>query len=179
MSNLFVVIIVVVAILAVLGALAPKAKGGRKATTFPYRRQKSLFSPAERSFLGVLDREVAGRYRVFGKVRLADVLVVNSGLSASERSSAFNRISKKHLDFVLCSPSDLSIVALIELDDKSHQRSDRQERDGFLAAACSAAGFELIRFPVKAAYTAAEVSEALGRLERPSAGELQPVTFRP
>jgi len=169
---ILITVIVVVIVLVVIGALAPKSKARQKATSFPYRKRKTLFTAAERSFLGVLDREVAGRYRVFGKVRLGDVLAVNSGLGASERSSASNRINQKHVDFVLCDPFDLAVLAVIELDDQSHQRADRQERDGFLAAACQAAGLPLIRIPVKAGYTSAEVSAVLGSLGRPSVGEL-------
>ena len=46
-------------------------------------------------------------------------------MSPSERQAAFNRISSKVLDFVLCDPNNLAIIAAIELDDSSHKRNDR------------------------------------------------------
>jgi len=37
---------------------------------YKYRQRGPLFTAAERSFLGILDKAVYGRYRVFGKVRV-------------------------------------------------------------------------------------------------------------
>lgn len=165
MSNLLIIAVVVIAILFVVAALGGNTKVRQGAVTYPYRKRGPLFTSAERSFLGLLDREAASRYRVFGKVGLADILEVTSGLSNSERTAAFNRISKKHIDFVLCNPADLSIAGLIELDDKSHQRADRRSRDDFLHAACDAAGVRLIRVPVKAAYTVDDVRQILRGIE--------------
>jgi hypothetical protein len=39
---------------------------------------------------------------VFGKVRVADVVETASGLRWSDRLRAFNRISAKHFDFLVC-----------------------------------------------------------------------------
>lgn len=170
MARLLFILLVMVVLAVLLGRFVGRARPGvatPSRLTFPYRRRKALFSAAERSFLGVLDREVEGRYRVFGKVRLYDVLDVIGAVSSSERKAAFNRVVQKHVDFVLCRPDDLSIVAAIELDDGSHERAGRQERDLFVDAACRAAGLPLLRFPVKASYTAAEVRAALAVLEEP------------
>jgi len=109
-----------------------------------YRRCGSLFSPAERSFLGVLEQAVGNQYKVFGKVRLADILQPRYGLARSQWRKAFNRISSKHLDFVLCKRDDLSIVCALELNDKSHQQIERQNRDQFLKQACDTAHVPLL-----------------------------------
>lgn len=50
---------------------------------FPYQKEPALFTAAERSFLGVLEQAVEGRFRVFGKVRVADVITVKTGLTRS------------------------------------------------------------------------------------------------
>src|SRR5690242_3951167 len=81
-----------------------------------YVKQCHLFSPAERSFLSVLEEAVSDHYRVFGKVRVADVLEVKSGIDKRERRAALNRIISKHFDYVLCRKDDLSFVCAIELD---------------------------------------------------------------
>ena len=104
-----------------------------------------LFSPAERSFLGVLEQAVADEYRVFGKVRVGDVIEPRRGMDRSKHQTAFNRINAKHFDFVLCAPGDLSVVCAVELDDVSHQQSRRRDRDGFLAAACESAALPLLQ----------------------------------
>lgn len=128
---------------------------------FPYQAIPSLFTPAERSFLGVLDQSLGPQYRVFGKVRVADVMEVTKGTSRSERQKAFNRIQSKHFDFVICRASDTSIVLLIELDDKSHNNPKRMKRDEFLERATEAAGIPLLRIPCRRSYSIPEVSSLI------------------
>ena len=91
------------------------------------------------------------------QVRLADVIKVKKGLDNSIRSSAFNRIKAKHLDFVACDPSDMSVKFAIELDDSSHKQAKRMERDAFLNDAMQSAGIPLHRFAVKREYDQQEV----------------------
>ena len=68
-------------------------------------RQKEFLSPAERSFLDVLSQAAGDEWRVFAKVRIADVLTPAKGMSRSRWQSAFNAISAKHFDFLLCDPA--------------------------------------------------------------------------
>jgi hypothetical protein len=49
----------------------------------------------------------------------------------------------------------------IELDDKSHQRDDRKERDQFIDQVFKAAGIPLLRVPVKHTYSLQEVQSIL------------------
>jgi very-short-patch-repair endonuclease len=124
---------------------------------FPFQKEPVLFTPAERSFLGVLDTALGNQFRVFGKVRLADVIKVKPGLSGSARQQAFNRIQSKHLDFVVCDPKDLSVQFVVELDDSSHQQSGRQARDEFLDKALAAAGVPVFHFQVKRTYSIQDI----------------------
>jgi hypothetical protein len=89
-SSLIVLIVVVVLISIVASALQVKGSGK---VCFSYHLAKALFSTAERSFLSVLDQAVGKDYRVFCKVRLADVALVNSGLGKSARQGALNKIA--------------------------------------------------------------------------------------
>jgi DNA-directed RNA polymerase subunit RPC12/RpoP len=146
--------IIVVLFIALLGK--SKKRTGRDG--FPYQAAGTLFTPAERSFLGVLDKVVAGRARVFGKVRVGDVLIPKRGLQRGPATVARNKIDRKHFDYVLCSPDDLSVICVVELDDKSHQSKSRIARDGFLIEACKAAGIPMIQVPAKAGYTMSAIS---------------------
>jgi len=158
MKFLFVVL-VVVAVLAVVAALylikARQMKAASKAGIYYLR--KSLLSPAERSFLGVLDPLVPDGVRVFGKVRLEDIVGVKSGLERGERQAARNRISRKHVDFLLVRASDLAPLAGIELDDSSHQENERQERDVFVDSVFESAGLPLLHVTARKAYSPAEL----------------------
>lgn len=130
---------------------------GGASQELPYQKQPALFTPAERSFFGVLTQAVGKDFQVFGKVRVADVLAVRGGLDNQARTRAFNQISAKHFDFVLCAPGDLSVLCAIELNDGSHQRNDRKDRDTFLLNACNVAGLPLINFEARRAYVATEI----------------------
>lgn len=153
-------VVVAVLVLTVLSTLMRRG-GGKAVIGYPYGPQRALFTPAERSFLGVLEQATGESQRVFGKIRLADVIKVNAGLTRSARQTAFNRISGKHLDFVLCDPTDLKVVAAIELDDKSHDAPRRQQRDSFVDAALGAAGIPMHHFSAKRSYSVREVRAIL------------------
>ena len=127
-------IVVVVVLLAIVKSL-PKGKG----QDLPYEKQNYLFTPAERSFLGVLEQAVGDQFRIMGKVRLMDIVKVKGGLDGKAKQTAKNKIQSKHVDFVACDPNDLSVQFVVELDDKSHEREDRQERDALVDGVMNAA----------------------------------------
>ena len=145
----------------ILLALAFLSKNKRPPSlgTLPYKMKDTLYSPAERSFLGVLDQAIGNDYRIFGHVRIADFIKVKKGLSNSERTTAQNKINSKHVDFLLCSKDDLSVKAAIELDDKSHNKKQRVNRDEFLKNVCIAADLPVIRFTAQATYNITEVKK--------------------
>lgn len=147
--------------LVVLVILAGLAKQGRSAGEFSYEKIEPLFSPAERSFFGVLSQAVRDNAVVFGKVRVADVLRPSKGLGRSNWQKAFNRISSKHFDYVICHPDTLSVLAVVELDDKSHSNNKRMERDRFLDSVCLGAGLPLHRFKAAANYSMSDVRDVL------------------
>ncbi len=138
---------------------AQDSRGGN----FPYKKQDSLFSAAEREFMAVLEQALGPQCRVFGKVRLADIIQVASGVSGPIYQKAFNQIRSKHVDFVVCDPATMTIQFVAELDDSSHQRPDRQRRDAFLDQALEAAGVLIYHFPVRKAYSVTEIREILSK----------------
>lgn len=158
MSWLWLIVFVIV-VLVVVAGLKVKAGAGGGTIGIPYRPAKNLFSAAERSFLGVLDQAVGSDHRVFGKVRVADIASVKSGLTHSARQGALNRIASKHFDFIVCRASDLSVVCAVELNDKSHASKRAQARDEFLAKVCQAIDLPLLTVPAKLSYAARELRE--------------------
>ena len=126
-----------------------------------YQRRGELFTPAERVFYEHLAEAVGDRYQIFGKVRLADVIEPEEGLDKSDRQGALNRISSKHIDYVLVLPGSAAIVCAIELDDASHQRRERIERDEFVDGALAYAGVPLVRFEVQPMYAVDEIRDSV------------------
>ena len=153
--------IILVVLVVLIGVLVLAQNNKPSIDSLPYQKKAYLFSPAERSFYGVLRQAAGDTAVVFGKVRVSDVVMPREGLARSDWQSAFNRISSKHFDFVLCNPDDLSVIAAIELDDASHNSRKRIERDNFLEGACNATGLKLHRFKAKKAYQLSNIREIL------------------
>jgi hypothetical protein len=106
----------------------------------------SLLTPAERKFLNYLEHLIVSELRLDTKVRLADLVQVRARLGQQQRR-AFGQIAQKHIDFCLSHRKNGQIIAAIELDDRSHQRPDRQHRDRLINAVCQQAEIPLLRFP--------------------------------
>jgi hypothetical protein len=161
--------LVLVAVLFGLGLLARAIKARLKPSQqeSSYALNASLVTPAERSFLGSLDAVLSPEIRVFAKVRLADIFSVKGTRDRAAWKSAFNRIQSKHVDFILCRADDLSILLAIELDDKSHGRSDRQARDVFLDGVFATSPIRLIRVEAKRTYNIPDLSQTLSDAMRP------------
>ena len=87
---------------------------------FTYQLREALFTPSEIKFYRELEQAIGEQFIVFGKVRVADIITPEKSLSKSNWRTAFNKISAKHFDFVLCDKNTLRVGAVIELDDKSH-----------------------------------------------------------
>jgi hypothetical protein len=62
---------------------AKRQEPAREPDNYTYTFKSDLFSEAERSFLGVLELAIAENLRVFGKVRVGDLLQPN--VPASDR----------------------------------------------------------------------------------------------
>lgn len=82
---------------------------------------------------------------ILAKIRLNDLVNVKKDLEKSEYTKYLNKIQKKHIDFALCNPNNLEIIALVELDDDTHEKDDRKRRDEFINDLCKSVGYILIR----------------------------------
>lgn len=120
----------------------------------PFRLRDDFLSFAERSFFGVLKSMMKDYFAIFTKVSLAEIFFVSQ---PNENYRAYNRINRKHVDFLICDRNTLKPVFAIELDDRSHNRPDRQERDEFVDDVFEKAGLPLLHIPVQASYNTNEL----------------------
>ena len=109
-----------------------------------YRLLPVLLSPAEARLAASLTARLPSGYHLLAKPRLADLLTPRAAPGSRSWWRAFNRISAKHLDFVLCDAAWRPVLAL-ELDDRSHERPDRRRRDRLVEQALARAGLPLLR----------------------------------
>lgn len=128
-----------------------------------YRCVTALLSRAEVSFYHVLRQCLPPGHTLFVKVRLADVLKVATKRSdsPSQYSSDFNRIKSKHIDFLICDADTLRPMLAIELDDRSHQKQSRQDRDRFIDRAYRHADLPLLHIRASRNYHAATLTKQI------------------
>jgi len=113
---------------------------------YPYKKINFALTPSEKNFFLALEDGVRKEFRVWPKIRIADLLAVDKVGCKSAEWTAFNRIAAKHIDFVLVDKKNMKIIAGVELDDRSHNREDRIQRDKFVDKAFHVAKVPLIRF---------------------------------
>lgn len=128
---------------------------------FLYRKLDTLLTPAEQNFYNTLKNSVPDGVIIFGKVRVADVLTPIKGLNKSKWQTAFNKISSKHFDYVLCNQNTMDVLCAIELNDKSHNSIKRQERDIFLQSACDSAQLKLLQIKASYSYETDEIKSLI------------------
>jgi hypothetical protein len=138
----------------------------RSRSTVDYVLQPSLVTPAEKNFYFQLKRQLPSSFQIFAKVRVADVLKVNSKEASKNYNSKFWKISSKHFDFVLVSSRTLNFVCAIELDDRSHERAERSSRDEFLNQICAQSNFSLLRVKATRQYNIELIVQAILQASR-------------
>jgi hypothetical protein len=125
---------------------------------FPYKLISSLLSPAERAFFSALQLAAGKRYVVFPKVRLLDLC---RGLDAWADAVAFNHVSRKHVDFLLCDAETLKPVLAVELDDRSHRGPRARYSDSVKDQVFQALGLGVYRQWVRRAYDPAALARGI------------------
>lgn len=79
---------------------------------------------------------------VFSKVRLLDLITPRKG--QDNYKGLLWKIQVKHVDFVICD-KDIRVKCIIEVNDNSHKRADRSERDQFVTDVLTACGYKVIQ----------------------------------
>ena len=155
--KLLIAALVILGIAAAVVELLRKQKRGG-VNEWPMTSRPILTAPEQVLFFRL--RSAFPEYVILRQVALSQLLEVRKGPG---RQAVFNRISQLVADFVVCRP-DFNAVAVIELDDRSHERPQRAAADGRKSAALAAAGVPLLRFNVKAIPSEGELTTAVKRL---------------
>ncbi len=116
-------------------------------------QSKPLLTPNETEFFHRLQRALSA-YHVFPQVPFAALLTVDRKLSRKARWSIRVRFDRKIADFVVCERVSLKVIAIIELDDRTHDAKADRDRD----AITKAAGYQTFRFQSKQKPSEAEIA---------------------
>lgn len=147
-------LICLAAILAAL-LLAAKQKPGRSPARF---KAKPFLTANELEFLGRLERAVP-EYRFHAQVAMGALLEPDmlKKLNGREYMRARGMFSQKIVDFVAQRRDTGQIVAIIELDDRTHSADKDARRDAMLQQA----GYRVMRWTSKAKPATAEILASL------------------
>ena len=107
-----------------------------KDNVYSYTAKSLMMTRTESEFFLKLDHVVSERYHVFPQVHLSALF-------------AFRHINGKSVDFVLCDKETLRPTYAIELDDLTHEQSDRRKRDLEVERIFEEANLPLVRFKNK------------------------------
>ncbi|MFZ2522746.1 MAG: DUF2726 domain-containing protein [Minisyncoccia bacterium] len=144
MPNLYILIGVVIA-LGVVITLFKDGMGGpnEEKAKYQYKKRAFFMTRAEHEFYDTLTKVVGSEYLIFAQVHLPTLL--DNKVVGQNWRGAFRHISEKSVDFVLCDKAYISPKLAIELDDKTHERPERQDRDQEVERMLKEAGMPLLR----------------------------------
>lgn len=137
-----VVVVLVLLLVAMAIAVQVKRKGASAPVDndWPYKSRPLLTAPEQVVYYRLV--KALPECLIFAQVELSRALEITQ---RGNNAAWFNRISGKSLDFVVCL-KDTSIVAAIEIDDKTHAHERRVKADDTKEKALKAGGIPLIRW---------------------------------
>lgn len=91
--------------------------------------KKYFFTQSEKAFFDELQKQNNDQYFIISKVRLEDIVSASKALDWREKGIKRNYIKSKHLDFVILDKQYGNILAVIELDGKSHNTEKQGKYD--------------------------------------------------
>lgn len=108
-------------------------------------RPKRFLTEAEFSYFRKLEEQHGKDYYIIPQVVLSSIVDVDMPRYHFEYKGYRSKIDKKTLDFVLFDKASFIPVLAIELDDYTHQRYDRVQRDKFVNAVLEKVNIKLER----------------------------------
>lgn len=116
---------------------------GKGLAALPVKPSPVLSRPEQSLFFRLV--QALPEHVILAQVQLSRMIVVTTKNNARAIRNTFDR---KSADFVVCN-KDFSVLAVIELDDSTHQRSDRIKADAVKDHVLKSAGLRLMRWHVK------------------------------
>ena len=138
---------ITVGFIIVVAVLLPTSKKvvneSAKRKEYDYARRAYIMTQAEMNLFRRLEKVAADRYYIFPQVHLSSLL--NHTVKGQNWRAALSAIQRKSVDFALIDKQTLKTAYAVELDDSTHDRPDRQERDGRVEQYLQDAGIPLVR----------------------------------
>lgn len=151
-------------IILVVGAAVLLAlfKGTIGAGGPPAPERRPFLTPRESAMLSAIE-QILPAHRIHAQVAMGALLRAPRGIGRRTTPADRNAFAQKIVDFVVQDREDGAIVALIEVDDHTHNPARDRARDAMTARA----GYRTIRIPARAKPTLPDVRLALMPLLHP------------
>ena len=120
---------------------------------------RPFMTQREQAMLAALEH-ILPMYRLHAQVSMGALLKVPSVPGRRPTPADWNRFQRKIIDFVVEDPTTGRVVALIEIDDRSHDPGKDRDRDAMTARA----GYHTLRIPAGASPTVQTVLGFVGDL---------------
>ena len=134
-------------------------KESKKKSLFKYQKKEFFMTRAEHEFYNILINIVGHEYYIFPQAHLSTI--VDNKIVGQNWKAAFSHINGKSVDFVLCDKAYIAPRLAIELDDRSHEKEDRKERDTEVERILEEAGLPLLRFENHGLFNEIEIKEKI------------------
>lgn len=123
----------------------------------PYRLRENFLSTPELALFRVLQSMAGRHYVICPKVALNDIFYI---VRPNENVHFFNKIFRKHVDFLLCEPGTLKPAIGIELL-RPKGRTETRDADQFMQELFLSAGLPLVHIPSSEHYSENDLAELL------------------
>ena len=114
----------------------------KKKILYKYNKKDFLMSRTEGQFFNILKELLGYNYYIFTQVHLSTIL--DHKIRGQNWRGAFSHINSKSVDYVI-SDKIFKPLLVIELDDISHEREDRKERDEIVEDILENTGIPFLR----------------------------------
>lgn len=149
-----IIIIILVIVISIIEYIINNSKNTINNYNEKYKKNEYLLTKNELKFYRIL-KQITNKlnYSLFCQVSLYQIV-------KNKSFKDFNKIKSKSIDFVI-TQENCKILLCIELDDKTHQKQKRIERDNFLDTLFKDLEIKLLRIPVQNYYNIEEIEKKI------------------
>lgn len=136
--------IVVAAIVVLVLAIWLLSRRRPRRPRYRYRARRSVMTRREEWFFRVLQEALGRDYLIFPQIHISSLL--DERIKGQNWAAARGQTNGKSVDYVIVDARTLAVFCAVELDDPTHDRPERVERDRQVEAMFADAGVPLARF---------------------------------
>lgn len=130
-----------------------------KKSQYRYYAKSYIMTSRENECFKILNEIFSSKWFVVPQVHLS--VLLDYRVKGQNLNAAFRHINGKSVDFVLIGKESYKVICAIELDDSTHSKPDRIERDVEIERMFKEAGIPLARISKFESMTKPELAKAI------------------